>query len=299
MSWILKEMMVKSIEIAIKNILYGAKRYDKENLNKVIDNLPKMESDICEGTLHVLKSFMYRFRDDELSKRYANCLEEAVRELYERRKLPLGGSINEQQVNYLLNIYEEKVRSYYNYNPNVSDKEMIKSYFSVAYRHLEQYNYNPVRYIREKIEQKKIWEAYYFFKINVKYCDQKVLGVLLRDLIDALDCRDKLCEGDLVYVFPVDTWVEQVTFTLWKDRFTHIPNNNKKREKKHGRLGLRVNEVKYIAIIECLKWGIHPSDYNKGAWKLASSLADRLDLETILFKSRFIDNPNSKQIQSS
>ena len=255
--------MEEHVDEALKKVISFSQIYDRENLNKLINNLPTMLKDVNVAILHVLTTLMFRGRSDELSNRYANCLKLSMRELYESGKLDLKRGITNSQIKELLKKYDKHVKREIG-KSNERDKEMIESYFKYVYPHLQNYGYNPILYIKDNVEKGKIWRTYYCLITRIKWSGQKLVGFLLRDLIDALKYRDNLTEADLIYIFPVDTWVEQVTFMLWGKEFMRKP----KRIRRRGRLYLDANEVKYIAITECLERGIHPSDFNKGAWKI-------------------------------
>ena len=109
-------------------------------------------------------------------------------------------------------------------------------------------------WLEESIRSKGI-ESAYLELLRIHGINKKITSFILRDIVWLLDWEKSIAPKDLMYIQPVDTWLKQISFELWKDL--------------HG----KVDELiiaKRIAD-RCSELGISSIHFNQGAWYFGSS----------------------------
>lgn len=256
--------MSASVDCKLERIAEMANKYDSEYNPKgsLLDTI----ADAKKATKVMFKYFFQRARNEKVAQHYLEALNGALDSHWNDLMRALSPprvtvAFDDYQsvVRKLLSDYEGKCKG----SANNMDKNLILSYFLDACPALVDYGYNPVLYAKQKIEGGKTWEAYYFF-LGVKGVGGKLAAFFLREIVDAYDLRGKLNPGDLPYVFPVDTWVKRVVKNLWEELVSQRSDKPTESEEKE------IWTVVYVGITGCNRNGIHPIDFNKGAWYLGS-----------------------------
>jgi len=112
-----------------------------------------------------------------------------------------------------------------------------------------QYNYNPFRYMINKIES-SMTDAFLTLR-NIKGIGDKIASFLLRDIVCILDAEMKIPLKHRIFLQPIDRWIKGIAKYLWKDINERTPD---------WVIAQRI-------VDKCEEFEISGVRFNQGAWQ--------------------------------
>lgn len=90
------------------------------------------------------------------------------------------------------------------------DRLMIINFLTLI---TEIHDKNIIRYLKEKIENGKIKDAYHTLRKVISIGD-KIACLLLRDIVLLYDLEDYISDDDKVFIMPMDTWLRKISYAF-------------------------------------------------------------------------------------
>ena len=147
------------------------------------------------------------------------------------------------------------------------DLEAIRNSLEFVANNLKEYNFNPVKFLKEKIEKHEVRE--FIEKVRIKQVGLKLKSMMIRDVVVWYNL--KLTDEELRFIFPVDVWVRELCSRIWPE------TKNMKEKELMNYITLRLKEMK-----------ISPTYFNAGLWAIGwhGRNAVKLLLESQIYLSR-------------
>jgi len=234
-----------------------------------------------------IRSCFYRGRSDKTSKMYIKYALEAVDSLCEnidgdQEKVAFMAKNGNKLVGWYTCLVKTHEKKYSNdeTKPHPTDVKLLKSICDEFIEDLERYDYNIRKFCAKFFEENNLVGLYTSLD-EVKGVGHKLASLYIRDLLAYYEEAhpesklklSKLSKDNMLYVYPVDTWVKQIT------------------EKIHGQEFDSNKEAMDWIIEKCEPEGLSPAYVNHGIWYIGSNssqfLIDNLDnLDKLVVKTK-------------
>jgi hypothetical protein len=230
---------------------YG-RLYVDRLLREALDSRGILLTDPRKALLFYLSKVFYRGRRDELSKRFLSRTVQALQE----------GGLNEYERDREAQALDSRLQSYGVNNRH--DRQMVTGSLAFLYGRLRDYDGNIVRYAIGEIEAGRIRDVYTELTA-IHGIGNKQAAFYLRDTCLVYGLEPRVKREDLLYVFPLDTWVKQVAINMG---ITSRPARGERNSE-----GAQ-ERVKTHTIRACLDAGVSPLLFNAGAWYIGARAFD-------------------------
>jgi len=111
------------------------------------------------------------------------------------------------------NVNEIRKKGGESYKIRKKDEDAFKNALKFVGEKLEAYTFNPVRYLKDKIEKHELRD--FFEKTEIPQVGPKLKSLIARDITVWYDLQPD--KQELQFIFPVDTWVRKLCALMWPE----------------------------------------------------------------------------------
>lgn len=251
--------LLKEIEKAGKNIY----KYWQIGLRYDADFRINHVRDFLHSNLKAVKWFcgqtFYAGRKDWLSDIYRRAFFTAFDQTFDDT---IDASKISERIHLLIerfekNVNEVKKKNGESYKIRKKDEDAFENALRFVSEKLREYNFNPVYYLKDRIERHELRD--FFEQTKIYQVGPKLKKLIARDITVWYDLKpDKL---ELQFLFPVDTWVRKLCELIW-------PETNKMNDQQLADRVARDLERRKISpmYFDCGLWAL--GFYGRGAIEL-------------------------------
>jgi len=224
------------------------------------------ELDAFEALRDFIRYGFYRNRTDELAGRYIKYAHDAFSDVSQALENPKERvRLLAKKKNDLVNSFKNKVGLAFPYSKakgiHPIDIKFLESVCNDFVPSLSKYNYHVRKLCRFYFKKGNLESLSKCFK-SVNGVGQKIASLYLRDMLmlyerssEVEKLTDKLTREEMLLVYPIDTWVKQISKRLLRE---------KKDEK----------EIASLIIEKCENLGVSALFVNHGIWYLGAKSID-------------------------
>jgi hypothetical protein len=239
--------LLKEIEKAGKHEYRFFQLSLKNDKDFQIDSLNDLLKDSSKAIKWFCGVTFYTGRNDFLSETYKRAFFKAFSYHFSN---DIDGEKIKNKIDSLLNKFQDEVSKIKTkkglpYKIRRRDQEAIKNVLGFVANNLKEYDFNPIKYLKEKIENHKVRD--FIEKVSIKHVGLKIKSLMIREVTVFYDL--KIADEELIFAFPVDAWVRKLCSVIW-------PETKNMDDKEL---------VKYV-ILELKKHKISPIYFNAALW---------------------------------
>lgn len=260
-----KTKLIREIEKAGKHIY----RYWKVSLRYDVDFQINDVKDFLKDSMKAVKWFcgttFFAGREDWLSDIYRRAFFASFTRTFSDG---IDDTKIQERIDALLKNFQKEVSKIKKlsgepYKVRPRDLEVIRNVLEFVANNLREHNFNPIKYLKEKIEKHEVRE--FLEKIKIKHVGLKLKSMMVRDIVVWYNLE--LTDDEVRFIFPVDVWVRELCLRIW-------PETKNMDEK----------ELMNYITIKLREMRISPTYFNAGLWAIGWHGRDAVKL--LLERSR-------------
>jgi hypothetical protein len=251
--------LVREIEKAGKNIYKSWQSSLKYDVDFQVKDVRDFLKDHAKAVKWFSGQTFWAGRRDWLSDRYRRAFFVSFDRIFDNsiNDAKIRGNLDELIEQFRIEVSKLKKKSGESYKVRSKDEVALKSALQFVADSLWEYAFNPVRYLKDKIEKHQIHQ--FFEDVIIPQVGKKLKSMVVRDVAVWYDLR--LNEDELIFIFPVDVWVNKLCTLIWPD--TRSMNKERLVRYMVDRLkGLRASPTYFNGGLWALGW------YGRGAVEL-------------------------------